>query len=309
PPMPKEEFKSSAATNASSTSGITLGELVEQYKTHTDSGYQKLKFAVRKNYDNLLGHIVKTLGHVRLRDFDADTIWEAYKGWVDGEKLALGHSMIGKLRLLCTFGITVLKDEDAIRLSTILNKIKTPASEGKRTEQLTKEHVLKIRELAHEAGWHSIAIVQAFQHDFADKFRQADLIGEWVPLSEPGESNIRNEQGEKWLRGIKWNQIDDRLILRHMITSGRANEQKMIEVDLKRGAMVLEEINRIPQHHRVGPIALNEFNGLPWKGTQFRRRWRTVANRAGVPKEIKNFDSGRELPSDEVANSRAELAL
>ncbi|OKO74960.1 hypothetical protein, partial [Bradyrhizobium sp. NAS96.2] len=30
PPMPKEEFKSSAATNASSTSGITLGELVEQ---------------------------------------------------------------------------------------------------------------------------------------------------------------------------------------------------------------------------------------------------------------------------------------
>jgi hypothetical protein len=37
-------------------------------------------------------------------------------------------------------------------------------------------------------GWHSIALAQAIQFDCA--LRQKDVIGEWVPESEPGEPKL-----------------------------------------------------------------------------------------------------------------------
>jgi hypothetical protein len=202
--------------------------------------------------------------------------------------------LIGKLRLLCTFGVTTLKDEDAIRLSTILNKMKFSLGDGPRTERLTTDQVRQIRAKAHEVRWHSLALVQALQHDFTEEFRQADIIGEWVPIGEPGASDIIRAEGrEKWLRGLKWSEIDDRLILRHHVATGRKNEQTLVEVNLRRGHMVMEEIERISPRDRVGPLAICEMTGVPWTGSDFRRRWRQIANMVGVPKNIRNSDVGR----------------
>jgi hypothetical protein len=33
-----------------------------------------------------------------------------------------------------------------------------------------------------------------------------------------------------------------------------------------------------------GPIVICDTNGLPWTDCEFRRKWRKVANAAGVPK-------------------------
>jgi hypothetical protein len=43
-----------------------------------------------------------------------------------------------------------------------------------------------------------------------------------------------------------------------------------------------------------GPVILNEICARPYSTSEFRRKWRKVADAAGLPKEVKNTDS---LPS------------
>jgi site-specific recombinase XerD len=41
----------------------------------------------------------------------------------------------------------------------------------------------------------------------------------------------------------------------------------------------------------TGPVCYCETNGLPWSPNEYRRKWRLVANEAGVPKSVTNMDS------------------
>jgi len=75
-------------------------------------------------------------------------------------------------------------------------------------------------------GRPSIALAQAFQFELM--LRQKDVIGEYVPIAEAGISDLQVD-GLKWLRGIRWEEISEDLVLRH-ITSKR---QKLIEISLR----------------------------------------------------------------------------
>jgi hypothetical protein len=55
-------------------------------------------------------------------------------------------------------------------------------------------------------------LAQALQFELM--LRQKDVIGEWVPDSEPGENDIHHD-GRKWFRGIRGDAIDGDMILRH----------------------------------------------------------------------------------------------
>ena len=161
---------------------------------------------------------------------------------------------------------------------------------GPRLVQLTAEHVREIRAVARDHfGWYSIALAQALQFELM--LSQKDVIGEWVPVSEPGDSDIV-WRDQKWLRGLRWSNIDNSLILRHVAgSSGRP-----IEVDLRTAPMILEEFRVYGQAMRsiIGtraPIVINDVTGMPWSTGEFRRKWRIVAKKAGVPDIVKNRDS------------------
>jgi hypothetical protein len=115
-----------------------------------------------------------------------------------------------------------------------------------RVERLTADMAIAIRELAHKKGLGSIALAQAIQ--FEGMLRQKDVIGEWVPASEPGPA-LATYRDQKWQRGLLWSEIDSDMILRH-ITSKR---NKPIEIDLKLAPMVQEEFARIGQAADVRP--------------------------------------------------------
>jgi hypothetical protein len=83
---------------------------------------------------------------------------------------------------------------------------------------------------------HSMALAQAFQFD--GTMRQKDIIGEWVPLDEPGPLSDVISGNEKWVRGIRFEEIDQNLILRH-VTSKR---DKLLTIDLKQCPMVMKEL-------------------------------------------------------------------
>jgi hypothetical protein len=69
---------------------------------------------------------------------------------------------------------------------------------------------------------------------------QKELIGYWVPTSEPGSSNVTHIE-QKWFGGLDWSQIDADYILR--LPTGKED----IEIDLKEHQPVMEELERLPE--------------------------------------------------------------
>jgi hypothetical protein len=280
----------------------TFAGLVRTYQAHERSPYRDLKHKVRLNYDNSLSRLVADIGPERIDTWNADSVQRVYtEKWAANGKVSMGHSMIAKLRLLCTFGSTILNDDGCTRLSAILGNMRFPVPKP-RAERLLREQARAIRIAAREHfGWDSIALAVAIQFEFP-MLKQVDILGEWVPLSEPGTSDIVKEDG-KWLQGLRWSDIDDNMVLRRMTTSGRKNQHKLHEFDLKRFAMTMEEINRTAPWRRKGPLVVCEFSGLPWTASEYRRKWRIVADKAGIPANIRSSDSGSEEESEGRVNA------
>jgi hypothetical protein len=269
----------------------TFAGLVSSYRTHPKSPVHNLKHRVRIGYNVIFDKVSAEIGSKRLSDIDADEIMRLYNQWAEGGKYSWGHTMVGKLRLLFAFGMNVLKDAEATRLSVVMSKLRFKIPEA-RGERLTVEHVNAIRAAAHRHfGWHSIALAQALQFELM--LKQTEVIGEWVPTSEPGISDIF-KGSEKWVRGLKWSNIDDNFILRHTITGGRRHQPKEIEIDLKQAPMVMEELALLGETRpHAGPMVVCEANAQPWSANEFRRKWRMVANEAGIPMNVRNMDSGK----------------
>lgn len=278
----------------------TLRSLMRSYKTDPDSQYRKIRYNSRVHYDALMSLIETEHGDKLLADLKGRTFSRLHEDWTKDGKIAIAHAKIGMLRTLFSFGATLLEDVDCERLSGVLSKMRF-AMPKPRTERLTAAQAIAIRAKARELGRPSIALAQAFQ--FECMLRQKDVIGEWVPIREPGMSDVQAD-GLKWLRGIRWEEIDQNMTLRHL-TSKR---QKMIEINLKNAPMVLEElaISAIYDLPANGPIIVSEFDGLPWTAPEFRRWWRIVAEAAGVPKTVRNMDS-RAGAISEATDAGADL--
>jgi hypothetical protein len=230
--------------------------------------------------------MARDYGHFPLYAIDTRELKQWHRLWSADGKIATGHSYMAQFRTLVRHGYLLLTGPDRIecfRLQTVLSALKIPQP-SPRTETITTEQVDALRMAAHERGWHSIALAQALQFEFS--FRQKDVIGEWVPRNEPGDSDFYHH-GMKWLRGIRWEEIDGNLILRHT-TSKRLKD---IRLSLKLAPMVMDELARMGGQHTAGPVILNEATMVPYAASEFRRKWRILADAVGIPKTVKSMDS------------------
>jgi hypothetical protein len=277
-----------------STTVTTLAQLVEAYKTDKVSTFHKLRYNTRTNQASILRRMVAAKGNVELSAIKRRDLVEWHMEWSAGEKLSMGHAFIAALRTVCGFGASMLELEQCERISMVLHRMKFPHAPA-RIVHLNADQAAAICTAAREHfGWYSLALAQAFQ--FECMFRQRDCIGEWVPDAEPGESDV-HYQGQKWLRGIRWEEINDKWILTHKTSK----KQKDIQWNLAAAPMVLAElavmvelpVDQLSRHlfPASGPIVINDVNGLPWSATEYRRKWRKVANHVGVPKEVRSMDS------------------
>jgi hypothetical protein len=283
----------------------TVRSLIQCYRTDPDSPFQKNRYHVRVNRESMLRRIADRYGEEKLSDIRGRLLIAWHKDFSqDGMRLATGSSFIGQLRALFSFGATLLEDEDCERLCGVMHKMRFAGTKHRKTS-LTVEQANAIRIMAREHfDWPSIALGQAIQ--FECTLRQKDVIGELVPLAEPGVSDII-VRGQKWLRGIVWQEIDENLILRHVTSK----KQKLVEVDLKLAPMVIEElqllagdeplimVNEVTKRVTVnrgllptsGPIMLCDTTNLPWTGNEYRRKWRLVAQKCNIPDDVQNMDS------------------
>lgn len=276
----------------------TIGSLIECYQQDPDSGFRKLQFKTREVYTNLLRRLDRDHGDMMIADIRARQLMRWHEDWMKGSGVSMAHSLVGMLRTLGTFGATLLEDDACRDLKVILHDMKFKNSKP-RTERLTADYAEAVRAEAHRKGLHSIALAQAFQ--FECMLRQKDVIGEWLPIGEPGVSDVLHGR-LKWLKGLRWEEISDDLILTHT-TSKR---QKDIEIDLKNAPMVMEELKRLPKIPASGPVVVSDLNGRPWAAYEFRRQWRKLADAAGVPKTVLNMDS-RAGAISEATDAGADL--
>lgn len=288
----------------------TLRTLINCYQTDPDSPFQKKRFGTRKCQLDNQRRLANDFGSEDLADINARLLLKWHRGWMgpEGKKVAMAHCFIAELRMLFTFGSTLLEDRECERLSGVLHSMRFEMPKP-RVSTLTAEMAIAHRAKAHYRGWNYMALAQAFQFDLM--LRQKDVIGEWVPITEPGISDVIWGPN-KWISGIRWEYIDSNFILKH-VTSKR---QKEIEVDLKLAPMVMDELAdlaevplaQLTRAHlpKSGPVILCEITGYPYLAIEFRRKWRVVAELAGIPKSVKNMDS-RAGAISEATDAGADL--
>lgn len=269
---------------------MTLAELIHAYRSDPHSTYHKTRYRTRLHYDDLCRYVVAGLGSRQLADIRGRDLHTWHQDNAQSRGVPMAHSMATMLRIVVNFGVTMLEEPECTRLSAILHKMRLPMGRA-RKERLTADHVVAIRAKAHEMGRPSIALAQAFQ--FAGTLRQKDCLGEYLPLSEPELSDVirpaarRGHQPMKWVRGIRWEEIDADDVLRHT-TSKRGKE---VVIDLKTDPMVMEELAMLFERPTHGPVIRSELDGYPWTASEFRRWWRKIARSAGVPDSVWNMDT------------------
>lgn len=277
-----------------STAVTTLGQLIEVYKTDRVSTYHKLRYHTRMNQTAILRRLVTAKGNVELSAIKRRDLVEWHQDWSAGDKLSMAQAFVAALRTVFGFGASMLELEQCERIAMVLHRMKFPHAPS-RIVHLSADQAAAICTAAREHfGWYSLALAQAFQ--FECMFRQKDVLGEYVPISEPGDSDVVWE-GQKWLRGLRWEEIDQNWILTHKTSK----KQKDIKWNLAHAPMVMTELAvmvelPVEQLDRSmfpvrGPIVCNDVTGMPWSANEYRRKWRKVANHCKIPKEVRNMDS------------------
>jgi hypothetical protein len=269
---------------------LTMADLAESYFSDERSPIHALRFRTRQNYTNNIKAIIRRIGPIILAQMNDELLRSIYGEWSADGKVSMAHAKVTMLRLLFSYGTDVLKNPECQRLSFALHRMKFTRSKTQNQQRgLTQQEITAIIEKAHEMGISSFALAQALQYE-CRKLRQKDIIGEWVPISEQPPSDIIDGE-KKWVRGIRWKNINANFILRHTLCW----EAKEVEIDLRKAPMVMAELDKIRQQQGAlptqGAVIVNEKTGLPWDDDTFRRRWRTIADSVGISKDAKYADS------------------
>lgn len=225
---------------------VTVSNLIHKYQKDEDSPFHKKQYEARQGKAALLKRIDTRFGDVMLAEITGRMILSWYKEWSDGgQKVSAGGAFIATLRTLFRFGAGLLDDAECSRLAGTLSSQSYKGTKP-REVALTAAQATAVRKAAHARGWPFMALAQAIQ--FECTLRQKDVIGQYVPVKEPGVSDVVHtkiykgqKKTTKWITGLRWERIDENLILRH-VTSKR---NKKIEVDLRLAPMVLEELQAI----------------------------------------------------------------
>lgn len=285
----------------------TFKSLIDVYERDPDSPYQNLRYGTKVARDSDLSILKREIGTraikaLTFRDFKR---WhEAFRQPAERggkERVARAATLMGLARQLIALG-AALELPGCERVHQIIASPKAGGTgvlkiQGgrRRTVSLIRAQVIAIRAEAHHRGLHSMALAQAMTFDLG--CRRGDVIGQWVPESEPGLSDVL-VRGRKWVFGLRCNDVFPHLILTMRVSksvrgrhaSGQTNTGKFEQFNLKSFPMVMEELAFLGGR-TTGPLVICELTGIPWRPDLFVKKWREIATAVGVPPEIQSRDA------------------
>jgi integrase len=304
-------WSNGAKTDPQAVFDGTIKSLSTIYQTDEDSPFKNLRYKQRLRYTNRLTVIEAVLGAVRIKSItfrDFKRWHEEFAAPLDADDTRhepRAYDLIEQLRLLFKFGKLALPpDSGCAYLCEILSEMEFTGGQRRRKIWMTHQQASLLCAAAHRRGFHSIALAQAFMIECG--LRQKDMIGEWVPRTEPGVTDIFSG-GRKWLMGARWEEIDSNMVWKHRLSKSikgnnaimSAEEGKEEEFDLFAFPLIMAELRALSPNGHVcreafpasGPIIIYEKTGRPWCTSEFRRQWRLTAREAGIPDAIQNRDS------------------
>ncbi len=268
----------------------SLGSLLRLYETHEDSTYQALKPASRAPYDTYLRKLGEWYGDKALAKTTGLDVKQWHREWRK-PKTAGGKERVGAaafalavLKAALSFGI-VSGIPDCDRIKAALSELRLPKPRP-RALAPTAADVEKAREAAHELGRHRAALAFALQ--FETSARLWDVIGQWVALDDPRPSAVISGR-RKWV-GPTWANIDGSLVLSFSPSKTDQTTRARVHVPLSRCPMVTEELAKIPQDHRAGPLIFDEKTGLPYFHPTWINLWQKVRAKAELDPRLWSRD-------------------
>jgi hypothetical protein len=263
----------------------TLGSLLRLYQTHEDSPYRALKPSSSRSYTHYLGRLIRAYGDVRLDRLTGLDVKRWHKTWLGVDnRVGTATMALAVLKSALSFGMTSGAPHcERLRASLGVLRLARPRP---RTLAPTAADVERLIVAAHAMGRHGAAFAYALQ--FETTARQWDIIGEWVPMSDPRPS-ATTFRGQKWI-GPTWAAIDSQLILTLTPTKTERSTGAMIHVNLARCPMVMVELTGVPQEARTGPLVVNEETGRPYQRHPWEAVWRAAREAARLSSELWNRD-------------------
>jgi integrase len=267
----------------------TLLSLSRKYQTDPASPFQRCKWNTREKDTYTLAIIEKAFGKRALAALKIGDFYrwydEAKKPKIPGgpERVRKAHGIIAMLRRLFAYGV-MAELTDCARLKAILNEARFQQPSRRRV-RLEIHHLESFIPKALQMGRLSLALGTAIQ--FETTMRQRDVIGEWAPL-DLGEAEtgiVMNRR--RWVNGLTWADISDRLVVRKETTKTGA----IVAHDLNYCPLVVGLLDKVPPECRVGPLIIDEKAGRPYAEDAYGREWRIVARAAGIPDQVWNMDA------------------
>lgn len=271
---------------------VTISDLINRYSRDPESPYRTKRPDTRRSYDEDLNRLDRAVGEAPL----AEIIGQDIRRWYEEfrkprkpggpERVRLAHGVMVMLNMLFGYGKSIERPDQPLhcaRLRSIMEDMRFTNAPARKS-RVTLAQAKAIIEAAHAMGRPSIALAQAMQFELT--LRQRDVIGEWIDRNDPELSAV-HDHGQKWVRGVRWEQISERGILKHT-TSKKGT---LAEFNINLYPLVVAEIARVPVERRMGPMIVCEASGLPYRRRHFARLWRRAATAAGVPSNVWNMDS------------------
>ncbi|MFB0491238.1 integrase [Methylobacterium sp. OAE515] len=263
----------------------TIGSVLRIYQSHEESPFHGLKPASRRPYLHYLRRLEAEIGDVRVDAATGLHVKRWHAGWSEaGAKPAAGQTRVAVLKSALTFCI-VAGHRSCRTLRDDIRELRLPVPRP-RSMYATVDQVRNAIAAAHAMGRPSLALCYAVQFETA--LRQWDAAGQWYPLADPTICPVVYGQ-HKWA-GLEWRHIGEDLVLRYTPSKTRASSGAEVVIDLRLCPMVLEEMARIPDEARSGPLIVNEATKLPFTDQQFLSAWKRVREAAGLPPELWSRD-------------------
>jgi len=259
-----------------------LGTLITLYQEDPESDFAGLAHATKRVYRTYLEMIRRQCGERRVDALNGRDLKQWHRIWStpdsDGKpKVAAAIMAVATLKAAVTFGVSLkmtgCRDFQEVLRATSFEK------PGARTQVITRAEVIAIRRVARLHGRPSIALATALQFDGI--IRLYDVIGQWVPMSDPRPSTILAAK-TKWI-GPRWEDIGADMLLKFTPPKTAKKTRKSTTIVLMSCPMVMEEFVAIPPEKRTGPLIVSETTGLPYRSNDYRTRWRKLARLAGIP--------------------------
>jgi hypothetical protein len=267
------------------------------YQEHPFSRFHKVKHNTRKTYTDSLKILESSVGSRLIRRLTVLDVQHWYDEWrrpaagAETERVDRAHDAVSMFRTVIRF-CAALRHPECKLLAQELELVKFEKG-GAREQEMTFAQASAFIRTALELGtngeipadrarYMAIGVAALFE----TMLRQKDIIGERRPAA-PGTKGALYYDDWMWSGYFRWEAIPG---WRWRTRTSKSKYRAAAEFDLANYGLLFPLLEAVPHEQRTGAIVKDETL-RPVREGSYRRWFRAIARRAGIPDEVWSMDA------------------